>query len=261
MKILFYISLSIIQIISFAYDSCAQVSLTKPLILSSIGDSAKVENLYTPNELNAGLTIGSVQSNRFLYATSIGTDSIILNLSVIPESLLPGMVIYFKSQGTNSDSIHVSIDHTNYFPLYKNINIPLKSGDIKSGQMLAIGFDGNHFQYLNYENKDCPSGFLPVTSEYCIEINESTVAFPYYDALVDCYSKNARMCNWGEWHYACISLGANLNNMTNNWEYTDDAGNEVNMVRITGNGSCVASGLQDIPVNLPKKHRCCYSLK
>lgn len=261
MKILFYISFSVIQIISCAYDSYAQISLSKPLILTSGGDSAKVENLYTPNELNAGLTVGSVQSNRFLYATSIGTDSIFLNLPVAPDSLISGLVIYFKSQGTNTDSIYVSIDNINYFPLYKNINLPLKSGDIQSGQMMAIGFDGNHFQYLNYENNDCPPGFLAVTSEYCIEINESVIALPYYDALIDCYSKNARMCNWGEWHYACASMGANISNMTNNWEYTDDAGNEVNMVRICGNGSCTASGLQEIPVNLPKKHRCCYSRK
>lgn len=238
----------------------AQVYLDNNILLSSTGDSAKVENLYTPNDSTAGLNVHSVQENHFIYAQATGVDSIILSLPVAPNNLINGMVFYFKAAAPNNDSVYLSLDNINYYPLLKKINKKLKSGDIKSNQVIATIFNGSNFQYLNYENSDCPDGFIKVTSEYCIEINERPVD-PFYDAVVNCYDQNARLCNWGEWYYACSSLGASLNNMTNNWEYTDDAGNEVDMVRICGSGSCTAAGLQNIPLNLPKNYRCCYSLK
>lgn len=239
----------------------SQVYSNRPIELTSTGDSSRVQNLHTPDITNAGINVKSAQSNKYLYGAAVGIDSIKLSLPIDTIVFAKGMIVYFKSTGVNTDSVIINLNNSSYYSLYKNIREPLSPGDIKSGQMIAAGFDGTNFQFLNYESYDCPTDFLPVTDEYCIEINESITADTFYLAVVNCYNKNARMCNWGEWNYACNSLGVSLNNMTNNWEYTDDPGNEVNMVRICGNGNCNASGLQSIPTNAPKKYRCCYSRK
>jgi hypothetical protein len=260
MKITKYILITI-QLIVLIAVSNGQITLNRPFKFTGTGDSTRVVNLYTPNDTTAGLNATTAQSNKILFAGATGINNISLTTQPNIGSPNKGMVLYFKAITENTDSVSISLNGSSFYSLRKNQTSVLKAGEIISGQIVAAAFDGSNFQFLNYSKSNCPSGFLPVTSEYCIEINESVIIDTFYNAVVDCYSKNARMCNWGEWYNACVSMGAGLSNMTNNWEYTDDPGNEVNYVRIVGNGSCTAAGNQNIPVNAPKKWRCCYSLK
>jgi len=238
-----------------------QVSVNRPIQFISTGDSARIVNLYSDlSDSTSGINVKTLQNNGINYVTVTGNDTIKLNHPIGAFTLKKGMVFYFKSTLSNTGNVLITVDNVHYDSLLKKNHQPLRSSDILPNQIVAIGFDGSNFQYLNYHELKCPNGFIKVTDEYCIETSESPTA-TYWDAIVNCFNKNARFCNWGEWHYACVSLGTSLSNMTNNWEYTDDAANEVNMVRIVGSGSCNAAGNQNIPINSNKNYRCCYSLK
>ena len=108
--------------------------------------------------------------------------------------------------------------------------------------------------------KTCPSGFVVVNSRYCIEGNERPVE-QWYAANVVCNDLGGRLCNKGEWHYACnktSSLG--LLNMTNNWEWTDDKDDIGDTYHDTyatsGSGSCTA--FQYDGVAIFNRYRCCF---
>lgn len=107
------------------------------------------------------------------------------------------------------------------------------------------------------EKKNCPAGFVSVNLNYCIEINERTDV-QIFVANDTCMSRNARLCTWGEWHYACLKAGVlSLQNMTNNWEWVDDIVNENASVVVGDNGNC--ENMWNRGLENAHSYRCCFS--
>lgn len=104
-------------------------------------------------------------------------------------------------------------------------------------------------------SQNCPSGFVGVNAQYCIEADEHAPA-NWYDANTACVNAGARLCSWGEWYSAC-NLTAGLNNMKNNWEWVDESGNSIWVTAVGGNGNCTGNdNKEDIS---SYSYRCCYS--
>ncbi len=123
-----------------------------------------------------------------------------------------------------------------------NTNNPTKSLDINGDvrirvirdtsssnlKYLVVDDSGNVYKTLvsviNSNVDTCPSGFVSVNDEYCIEKNERT-ATTWWNAVATCGSLNAHLCKWDEWYFAAtnaIPLG--LINLTGAWEWVADGG-------------------------------------
>lgn len=110
--------------------------------------------------------------------------------------------------------------------------------------------------------RPCPTGFVSVNDEYCIEIDEHVNQNWAYAIEYCVWATDARLCTTGEWRVACNhSAELGLLNMANsNWEWTDDGnGDDNNNMTIIGRNYC--SELSDNSVNESNGYafRCCKS--
>ena len=99
--------------------------------------------------------------------------------------------------------------------------------------------------------RDCPSGFVPVNDQYCIQANQNTQD-TWWNAVQYCYSMGARLCTVAEIYYGCNNyLTIPLDSPPSGW--TDDFGNGAM------NAQVYTSGCITIQSNttLPKEFRCC----
>lgn len=102
----------------------------------------------------------------------------------------------------------------------------------------------------------CPNGFVSVNEEYCIEIGQRQ-SLQIFVANDSCGSKNAHLCSWAEWHYACIrAVSLGLLNMTDDWEWVDNIATQTTFFLVGDNGNCESvwsHGSEDT-----HSSRCCY---
>ena len=131
------------------------------------------------------------------------------------------------------------------------------SGNLKQ---LAVDDSGNVYKVIgsNSISDTCPTGFVSVNNEYCIEPNERT-ATTWWNAIQICGSLNAHLCEIYEWYFAALngpSLG--MTNLTGNWEWIGDTAG-AGTVRYVG-----LTSIKDIATAVPYdtvyyEFRCCKS--
>lgn len=236
-------------------------------------DKREINGVSHPIEENDALNLLSLLTGSINFANATGAnDSITLNLQINPSSLTAGMLFNFISPITNTRSTFIKFSNSStYFRIKKKGTENLDTSDIQTNQLVSLIFDGTNFQIISQLNRSCPTGFIKVTEEYCITPNESDSIY-FWPAVKNCGDQNARVCNWGEWYYACLnrtSLG--INGMIGNYEWVDGGGNSTSSSSSTGlmSGSTgcqdIDSGIVDPTIlttrSLPKSYRCCYSLR
>lgn len=97
-----------------------------------------------------------------------------------------------------------------------------------------------------------------VNDQYCIEQVERPLA-TFLDAVSTCASLGRRLCSWAEHHAACtrrVELG--LENMNNDWEWTNNTSNEDNSVRMVAFGNCTNAGNRLLTA-APATFHCCFT--
>ena len=117
-------------------------------------------------------------------------------------------------------------------------------------------FDGTNYQLVSSSKRQCPVGFIDVNDEYCIEEFEHPNA-DWWESAQDCHDRNAKLCTWAQWYYACQDASLGITDMTDNWEWLNCPVNAESQVLIMGNGGCQIGNVAGASTN--KKHRCCYS--
>lgn len=244
--------------------SMGQVELDEQLILTGPTDNERqIAGLDYPSDSSNAVSAGVHQSGELIYSVASGTDSLMVSVSPTPNAYEPGMVINFKASATNRDSVMLNLNGLGYVSVLKFANQQLDSNDIYIGQLVSVIFDGLAFQVISELNKRCPSGFVQVSNQFCIEQEERT-AETFWNAVVACFNEDARLCDWNEWYQSCIDSSLGLNDMVNNWEWCDNAvnwhtGSNQSYVRIAGETDCT-----DAANGLPttgglRNYRCCYS--
>lgn len=104
----------------------------------------------------------------------------------------------------------------------------------------------------------CPAGFEAVNNKYCIQKEEQT-ALNWFDANVQCAEVNAEICSWSEWYVACQKSSLNLSNMTDNWEWINDGGDDKsNHAKAVGEGKCTSDNSFKAELST-NAFRCCFS--
>ncbi len=244
----------------------AQVEIDNSILLEGTSNTDKqVTNIANPTNINNTLNVENLQTNYTNFGTAISNgDTINVNLPIPPIAYSKGMKILFISPLTSlNQAYYIKIDSLPIVELQKSDTNLLNPYDLILGQVIMAVYNGNSFQLINASNtSNCPQGFTAVNENYCIETNENATS-DFWSAIADCKSKNAGLCSWGQWYYACQKTGLGLANMTDNYEWTKDGANENYQVRIVGSGNCEQRSAGDVstPPAFDYNYRCCYARK
>lgn len=100
---------------------------------------------------NKYVTQTGQQNRQETYATSSGsTNAYVLTLSPVPTALLAGQEFEFKANFTNTGAATLNVNSLGAIAVKKlDGATPLISGDIVSGQIVKVKYDGTNFQMLS----------------------------------------------------------------------------------------------------------------
>jgi len=251
--------------LSLATWAAAQVGLDRPLVLSgTTNTSRQVLGLMDPQNDADALNARTARNARFRAAVATGTPNAwgVATTPMFSGDPLPGTELIVRVTAINTGTLTLALDTVGVFPVVKGNGQPLDSGDVVPGMMAALIFDGQAFQLTNARKliyRPCPSGFIAVNDQFCIEPGQrDTVDFP--QAAIACGNMGARLCSWGEFHVACVQAGAlGLSTMVGDWEWTDDSANSDMNVRVVGFSSCTIAATNGAIGSTPRNYRCCFS--
>lgn len=84
------------------------------------------------------------------YTVATGSDNAyVLTLAQALAALVTGMPIFFKANHTNTGAATLNIDGLGAVSLRNCYNQTLAAGDIRSGQIVVVVYDGTYFQVIN----------------------------------------------------------------------------------------------------------------
>ena len=253
-------------VILFLFSSLlgfGQVESNVPLNMSGASDAERqVKQLADPLAPNQAVNAQTVQKGTLVYAQASGSNNLVVSLTPAPAAYTPGMIVNFKASNANSGAVTLDVNGLGPVSVKKAVNDNLDSADIVQDLLVSVIYDGANFQVLSGLPRKCPSGFVSVNQDYCIEINDHDT-LTFFQAVVTCGDMNARLCSMSEWYFACQDPSLGLNNMLNNYEWVDEAANNVDKAKVmgldlTGVPGCMY-GYNYSPGSNYKSFRCCYS--
>ncbi|HQW87318.1 MAG TPA: hypothetical protein PLH93_09045 [Flavobacteriales bacterium] len=242
----------------------AQVEVDRPVLLTSPSDSARrVMGLSDPLEEEDALNARSAALGSFRSATASGgpnawSAALTPTLVTTPP---PGLELLLRIPYMNTGAVSLTLDGLGPFAVEEAPGDPLDSADVPAGLMARLLFDGSAFQLVNgrpARSRSCPSGFVEVTSQFCIEPDQrDTVDFQ--EAALVCGALGARLCTWGEFYVACVRASQlGLNDMVGDWEWTNNSANGNMGVRVVGVTSCTIGGTAFALDPPARSFRCCF---
>jgi hypothetical protein len=112
--------------------------------------SNKITGLAVGTDATDAATLGQVQSTAAKLIGSVsGTDTITGTLSPTLTSYVAGQMFYFVAAGDNTGAVTLNINGLGAKNVTKNGSTALAAGELKSGQTVAVIYDGTRFQTLN----------------------------------------------------------------------------------------------------------------
>lgn len=249
-------------VVSFA--AMAQIDVDRPLVLIGPADSARrVMGLSDATAEGDALNARSAALGRFRSATVSGTpDAWTADLEpALTGPPDPGLELVLRVPQANTGAVMLTINGLGPFPVEEAPGDPLDSADVPAGLMARLLFDGIAFQLVNgrpSRTRPCPSGFVEVSDQFCIEPDQRDT-LDFREAAHVCGALGARLCTWGEFYAACARAAQlGLNDMIGDWEWTNTSANADMGVRVVGFSSCTiaaTAGALDPPA---RSFRCCF---
>lgn len=240
-------------------QSVAQIEIDRSIDLDGASNADKqVENVGEPTDPDHAVPAFIDQQGVMIYAEATGTDTLVVSLTPGITAYEPGLQLNVLAPNENENRVYLNVDGLGEVEVLVHVNRSIDSAQVRAGQILSVIYDGNNFQLLSELERPCIAGFEVVNEQYCIETAEAVGNDWYWDAVAECYDRNARLCTWAEWYYACQHTGLTVAWMTNNWEWTSTVANNVGQVKIVGGGDCEV-GLMGRTADQQFRRRCCYS--
>lgn len=217
-----------------------QVRSDRPVELNgSTSADRQVTGLSDATVATDAVNAATARAGTYLYAEVSGDDwQATLSPAATPVS---GMRLMLHVAIGNAGPVTLSVNGSPAYPVLTNGDQPLLAGDVGPGSTVSVVFDGAAFQLISarrLERKPCPPGTTQVNELYCIEDTQhDTLDFPH--AANVCGSLGMKLCSWAQFYNACYHASElGLTDMVGDWEWTDDAANSDNSVRVTGQTSC-----------------------
>lgn len=112
--------------------------------------SNKITGLAVGTDATDAPTLSQVQSTTVkLIASVSGADTITGSLTPSLAAYAAGQMFYFVAAGDNTGAVTLNINSLGAKNVTKNGTTALSAGDIKSGQTVAVIYDGTRFQVIN----------------------------------------------------------------------------------------------------------------
>ena len=112
--------------------------------------SNKITGLAVGTDATDASTLGQVQSTVVKLIGSVsGTDTITGSLTPSLAAYAAGQMFYFVAAGDNTGAVTLNINSLGAKNVTKNGTTALVAGEIKSGQTVAVIYDGTRFQIVN----------------------------------------------------------------------------------------------------------------
>ncbi len=116
-------------------------------IVTVVYDGTNMQ-LQSPIALPGGAASQTgVQNQSYSYAVdSVGTDSYAITLSPVVASYVAGQRFSFKAGTANTGPATLNVNAIGPISIKKNKSLDLQTGDIVSGQIIDVEYDGTNFQ-------------------------------------------------------------------------------------------------------------------
>lgn len=242
------------------FGAAAQVRSDRPIELNGTpAADRQVTGIADAASPDDALNASSLRAGGYLYAEVSGDA---WQASLTPTAApVSGMRLMLHVANANMGPVTLAIDGSPAYPVLANGDQPLLAGDVGAGSTVSVVFDGAAFQLISarrIERKPCPSGTVQVNELYCIEAQQhDTLEFP--DAANVCGSLGMKLCSWAQFYNACYHAAElGLTDMVGDWEWTDDAANSDNSVRVTGQSSCTQISVTVAWGVAARNFHCCF---
>jgi hypothetical protein len=136
----------------------------------------KVTGLAVGTLANDAATLGQVQSTAAKLITISGTDTITGTMSPTLTAYAAGQLFYFVAGGANTGAVTLNVDGLGSRAVTRDGSTALAAGDINSGEMVVVIYDGTRFQMINAANSfgnTTINGTLTVTGNTTLGANVS----------------------------------------------------------------------------------------
>jgi hypothetical protein len=120
--------------------------------------SFKITGLGTGTAATDAANVAQVQNGSTSYLTVSGTNTITGALIPSLTSYTAGATYYFVASATNTGPVTINIDGLGAKDIKSNSLAALAAGDIVSGQVVGITYDGTQFQTVNYKPNGTANG-------------------------------------------------------------------------------------------------------
>ncbi|MBX2973555.1 MAG: hypothetical protein KF797_10660 [Flavobacteriales bacterium] len=247
-----------------AMGTIAQLSSDKPVMLTApFPEARQVTGLPPLHEPDAALSAAVERNGAYRVASPAPGNLWAVTLDALSSAPPAGTHLVLIAPSPTAGDVDVLVNGHGPYPLLAGVDARVDGIDVPEGTALSVVMDGTSFHVLNgnvFPRRPCPAGTAPVDRNSCIELDEHP-ATDFFSAILTCGDLGLRLCGWAEFISGCrqaTELG--LLQTTNNWEWTNDASNEDDCVRVVGAGSCLSSGNSFASVgNVDRPFRCCYT--
>ena len=135
-----------------------------------------------------GVTPKDVQNRIFIYAEDYGIQVNEYAISIVPdpEAVTKGMLVGFQAATTNTGPATLNLNFRGPLTIKKNNDIDLVYGDIRTGQMVDVAYDGVNWQMMSVSGNggggggvtpaDIQSGDLVFAADTSTTENEYVIA-------------------------------------------------------------------------------------
>jgi hypothetical protein len=139
--------------------------------------SNKITGLANGTLINDAATLGQVQTTAAKLITSVsGADTVTGIMSPTLTAYAAGQLFYFVAAGANTGAVTLNIDGLGAKAVTRDGSTALAAGDIQSGEMVVVIYDGTRFQMINAANSfgnTTINGTLTVTGNTGLQANVS----------------------------------------------------------------------------------------
>lgn len=239
-----------------------QVALDKPLVLTGTDpEQRQVTGLGDPYAADHGVSVDALRSGT-MDRLVVENDTWWYALPAGDNANPPAAGARFSAHLVTSNAGPVTITIDGHGP-YALLNgaLELSAGTLPADSEVSVIFDGVAFQLIGARAigpKPCPTGMVAISSQHCIDVNESSASF-FDGAALSCNRRGAQLCSWGEWYVACVRAEVlGLNAMLGAWEWTNSSANMDGAARVVGRVNCTMSGTASALSGNPYSFRCCY---
>jgi hypothetical protein len=145
--------------------------------------SNKITGLANGTLASDAANLGQVQSTAAKLITISGADTITGTMSPTLTAYAAGQLFYFVAAGANTGAVTLNVDGLGSRAVTRDGSSALAAGDINSGEMVVVIYDGTRFQMINAANSfgnTTINGTLTVTGKS----NLAEVSTPSINASV-----------------------------------------------------------------------------